>query len=191
MSTVPRIKFVPSEYQHLADQDRPLPLAYGQTLSQPLIVARMTELLELTAIDKVLEIGTGSGYQTAILAELAGTVFTVELIQPLAEQARRILVELGYDNIQFRIDNGFYGWPEKAPFDAVIVTAAATEIPGSLFAQLKPGGRMVLPVGFPGEIQTLWRITKSIYGAKMERFDPVRFVPLHNPGRELPEQVKK
>lgn len=151
----------------------------------------MTELLEIDSTDRVLEIGTGSGYQTAILAELAKSVYTVELIEPLAQQARKVLAELGYTNIEFSVGNGFHGWTEKAPFDAVIVTAAAMEIPEPLFAQLRPGGRMVLPLGLPGKIQTLWRITKGIYGAKLEKYDPVRFVPLHNPGRDLPEPVKK
>ncbi len=177
MATVPRHKFVPQEYSLWAYDDRPLPIGQGQTISQPYIVALMTQLLELQAADRVLEIGTGSGYQTAILAEIAGRVYTVEVIGPLAEKARETLSALGYQNVSFRVGDGFWGWPEEAPFDAVIVTAAAPSIPGPLLDQLADGGRMVVPCGPPGDAQTLKRLKKAGREVTAEDFGGVVFVP--------------
>jgi len=181
---VPRHRFVPEHLQDQAYEDRPLPIGLEQTISQPYIVALMTQALALTPDSKVLEIGTGSGYQTAILAELAGDVYTVEVRPELQERARQILAELGYDNIHFRVGNGWEGWPEEAPFDAIIVTAAATEIPQALVQQLAPGGRMVIPVGEHEWNQHLWLLTKHEDGLEKESLGPVRFVPLI---KSLPE----
>jgi protein-L-isoaspartate(D-aspartate) O-methyltransferase len=174
---VPRNEFIPEEYGYLADQDCPLPIGYAQTISQPLIVALMTELLELRSTDRVLEIGTGSGYQTAILAEIVQKVYTIEVVRPLAERGRAALAALGYQNIDYRVDDGFPGWPEEAPYDAIIVAAAAEEIPQPLVRQLADGGRMVIPLGVPDEVQTLWKISKSGEQIKQEKHGLVRFVP--------------
>ena len=178
---VPRHRFVPEHLQQYAYDDRPLPIGLGQTISQPYIVALMTQSLDLTPETKVLEIGTGSGYQTAILAELAGQVYTVEVHPELQERARRILDELGYTNIHYRIGDGWEGWPEEAPFDAIIVTAAADEWPQALINQLAEGGRMVLPIGKKGWSQTLWLVTKLDGHLIKESLGPVRFVPLIKP----------
>ena len=160
METVPRHEFVPLEYINQAYDDHPLPIGYGQTISQPYIVALMTELLSLEPGQKVLEIGTGSGYQAAILSKLTDQVYTIEIIEPLGERAAAKFEELGY-NVQTKIDDGYYGWPEYAPFDAVIVTCASEAVPPPLTRQLKDGGRMVIPVGPPGHYQTLWIIEKK------------------------------
>lgn len=149
MAKVPRHAFVPIEVQALAYANTPLPIGYGKTISQPFIVAVMTDLLDVRPEDSVLEIGTGLGYQAAILAELAGTVYSVELIEDLAKSAKQRLDRQGYTNIQIRVGNGYHGWPEHAPFDKVILTTAPDLIPPPLIYQLKPGGRMVLPVGLP------------------------------------------
>jgi protein-L-isoaspartate(D-aspartate) O-methyltransferase len=175
---VPRSEFVPEEYWYLADQDCPLPIGYEQTISQPYIVALMTELLELRATDRVLEIGTGSGYQTAVLAEIVREVYTIEVVGPLAERGRATLDALGYRRIHYRIGDGFDGWPEYAPYDAIVVAAAAAEVPPPLLEQLTDGGRMVIPLGGLEEVQTLWKIIKS--GGrqiKQEKHGLVRFVP--------------
>ena len=178
---VPRHRFVPEHLQQHAYDDRPLPIGQGQTISQPFVVAMMTQALALTPESKVLEIGTGSGYQTAILAELAGEVYTVEVRSDLQARAKRILDALGYANIHYRTGDGWAGWPEKAPFDAIIVTAAAPEWPRALISQLAEGGRMVIPVGEQDWNQTLWLLTKLDGNLIKDSLGPVRFVPLIKP----------
>jgi protein-L-isoaspartate(D-aspartate) O-methyltransferase len=177
---VERHRFVPEEYLNSAYSDQPLPIGEGQTISQPYIVALMTELLELKGNEKVLEIGTGSGYQAAILAELAKEVYTVEIIESLASRANNRLLELGYRNVKVKYGDGYLGWPEAAPFDAIIVTAAPDHIPKPLMDQLKEGGRMVVPVGT--YTQELRKIVKR--SGKVETIDvvPVIFVPMTGEG---------
>ena len=178
MRTVPRHRFVPSDLVRLAYEDQPLPIGYGQTISQPFIVATMTELLDVGPGDRVLEVGSGSGYQAAVLAEIISRVFTIEIVRPLAEAARDRLKELGYTNVEVRHGDGYYGWTEEAPFDGIIVTAAASHIPPPLLEQLRPGGRMVIPVGPPFQVQTLILVEKRPDGQIVQRsLMPVRFVP--------------
>jgi protein-L-isoaspartate(D-aspartate) O-methyltransferase len=176
MLKVPRDKFVPEPLQALAYSDSPLPIGEDQTISQPYIVAYMTEALRLKPQDKVLEIGTGSGYQAAVLAEMVDSVFTIEIIESLGKSAEARLQHLGYKNIVVKIGDGYQGWEEEAPFDAIIVTAAPEEIPPPLLEQLKEGGRLVIPVGV--EYQELVRITKTSDGFIKESLLPVRFVPM-------------
>jgi len=179
MAKVPRERFVPADSSAAAYDNRPLDIGHRQTISQPLIVAGMTQLLNLEPGARVLEVGTGSGYQTAVLAELAGEVCTIEIVAPLAAGARALLTGLGYDNIAFRCGDGAAGWPERAPFDGIIVTAAAREIPPALVAQLKPGGRMVIPVGNPSGYQDLVLVASDAEGAvRQQRLFSVAFVPL-------------
>ncbi len=175
---VPRHRFVPPDHQEYAYEDRPLPIGQGQTISQPFIVALMTQLLELTPASKVLEIGTGCGYQTAILAELAKEVYTIEVLSELSARAGRTLAELGYDNVRFSVGDGWDGWPEEAPFDGIIVTAAAPAWPPPLVEQLAEGGNLVIPVGPSGWDQMLWRATKREGEITKHQVAPVRFVPL-------------
>jgi protein-L-isoaspartate(D-aspartate) O-methyltransferase len=183
MSTVPRHRFVLKPLRHAAYDDNPLPIGYGQTISQPYIVAKMTELLELTPTSILFELGTGSGYQAAVAARLAAHVYTMEIHPPLAERARTTLAKLGYDNITVRQGDGYYGWEEHAPFDAIIVTAAATHIPPPLLAQLKVGGRMVIPVGPAFATQRLMLVAKGVDGTITTRaLFPVRFVPVTTGG---------
>lgn len=179
MNTVERHRFVPrGEIPH-AYENRPLPIGWGQTISQPYIVALMTDLLEPEPGDVVLEVGTGSGYQAAILSGLVGHVYTIEIIEALAEQGSDRLQELGYDNVTTRLGDGYFGWEEHAPFDGIIVTAAATHVPPPLIAQLKAGGRMVIPVGGRFATQWLLLIEKEDDGSVVTRqVTPVRFVPL-------------
>lgn len=176
MRRVPRHEFVPEDLQAYAYDDRPLPIGNGQTISQPYIVAIMTELAELTKDASVLEIGTGSGYQTAVLAEVAGQVYSIEIVEPLGQAAAETLRRLGYDQVQLRIGDGYQGWPEAAPFDAIVVTAAPPEVPAPLIEQLKLGGRMVIPVGY--EHQELLVLTKTADGLQRRSVFPVRFVPM-------------
>lgn len=179
MGKVERHRLVPPAQASAAYRNRPLPIGNGQTISQPYIVAISTDLLNLRSSDLVLEVGTGSGYQAAVLAEIVSKVFSVELIPSLAKEAAKRLEGLGYGNIEIKIGDGYEGWPEKAPFDAIVVTAAAPRVPPALVAQLKPGGRMAIPVGGEGEIQHLKLITKRADGGYDERrVLPVRFVPL-------------
>ncbi len=179
LAAVPRHRFVPAAQRDWAYADMPLPIGRGQTISQPFIVALMTELLELEPDAVVLEVGTGSGYQTAVLARLARWVYSVERIPELAETAAERLRELGYDNVTIRAADGGQGWEEHAPFDAVIVTAAAAEIPPALARQLKPGGRLVVPVGPVGHTQDLRLLRKDAQGMMHGRSVlPVVFVPL-------------
>ena len=179
MRAVPRHRFVPDNHTARAYDDGPLPIGHGQTISQPYMVAAMTEELALEADDKVLEIGTGSGYQAAVLAEIVDTpVRTIEIIGALAQQARDNLDAAGYANVTVRHADGFYGWEEHAPFDAIVVTAAANSIPPPLLKQLKPGGRMVIPVGSAFGAQRLLRVTKDESGdTSTKTLMPVRFVP--------------
>ncbi len=180
LAQVLRHRFVPEALKEAAYQNRPLPIGYGQTISQPFIVAIMTELLDLEPDHRVLEVGTGCGYQTAILAELAKEVYSIERVPELAEQAEKRLTELGYRNVEITIGNGFKGWPEKAAFDRIIVTAAPEEIPKPLLEQLKPGGKMVIPVGPPFD-QRLKRVVKREDGTiEVEDIFPVAFVPMVN-----------
>lgn len=176
MLKVPRHLFVPEQMKELAYGDEPLPIGEGQTISQPYIVAYMTETLKLTGREKVLEIGTGSGYQTAILAELAKEVYTVELIPELSRRAQRVLKELGYQNIHFNIGDGTRGWPENAPYDAILVSAAPAAVPRNLIEQLKENGRMIIPVGT--DYQELVLIRKLKEGWEEQKLIAVRFVPL-------------
>lgn len=176
MRRVPRHRFVPDEYAHEAYVDNALPIGHRQTISQPVLVASMTEALQLTGREKVLEIGTGSGYQAAILAELAGQIYTIELVEPLGRRAAALLAELGYRNITTRIGDGYHGWPEEAPFDAIIVTAAPPDVPQPLLDQLAVGGRMILPVGEASQYLVLYHRSPS--GLEFTRLEPVRFVPL-------------
>ena len=179
LARVPRHAFVPPGDISAAYVNRPLAIGHGQTISQPYIVAVMTDLLDLAASDRVLEIGTGCGYQTAVLAEVAGRVYSVEVIEALATRARRRLADLGYANVEVRTGDGFQGWPEEAPFDAVMVTAAPPRIPATLAGQLKAGGRMVVPVGRQGETQTLVLGVKQADGTlKTRKTLPVAFVPM-------------
>ncbi|MFZ5495712.1 MAG: protein-L-isoaspartate(D-aspartate) O-methyltransferase [Verrucomicrobiota bacterium] len=177
MRKVPRHLFVPAELQAMAYDDRPLPINHGQTISQPYIVACMTEQLAPTRGMRILEIGTGSGYQAAILAEICAEVYTIEIIPELAAEASARLRRLGYKNIHTRVGDGWKGWPEAAPFDAIIVTAAAEDIPPPLLAQLKEGGRMIIPVGPHGGAQDLVLVTKENGLVGTRPLIPVRFVP--------------
>ncbi|MDT8305879.1 MAG: protein-L-isoaspartate(D-aspartate) O-methyltransferase [Anaerolineae bacterium] len=178
MRAVPRHRFVPAEWLAQAYENHPLPIGYGQTISQPFIVGLMTEAADVETGDRVLEIGTGSGYQAAVLAEIVEHVFTMEIIGPLVERAEATLDELGYDNITVRHADGYYGWEEEAPFDAIVVTAAPDHIPQPLVAQLRTGGHLIIPVGPPGGYQTLWRVTKvSDEEVRTEDLGGVAFVP--------------
>jgi len=179
MRTVPRHRFVPDSERHLAYRDTPLPIGRGQTISQPYIVALMTELAAPKASDRALEVGTGSGYQAAVLAQLVEHVYTIELEPALAQTAQRALQESGYDNITVRTGDGYAGWPEHAPFDVIIVTAAPDHVPQALIDQLKPGGSMVVPVGPIHAGQQLQLIQKDAGGQlHVRKVAPVRFVPL-------------
>jgi protein-L-isoaspartate(D-aspartate) O-methyltransferase len=182
MESVPRHLFVPEGLRRGAYSDEPLPIGDGQTISQPYIVAYMTEALGLEGDERVLEVGTGSGYQAAVLARLAAEVFTVELIEGLAQKAQDILRSLGIGNVRFRVGDGSKGWPEEAPFDGIIVTAAAARVPAALEAQLGPSGTMVIPVGI--DYQELLLIRKTKKGLKRQPLLPVRFVPLVSPRGE-------
>jgi protein-L-isoaspartate(D-aspartate) O-methyltransferase len=179
VAAVPRHLFVPEEERGKAYADQALPIGSGQTISQPYIVALMTSLLGIKPGARVLEVGTGSGYQAAVLSHLAGEVYTIEILRPLADGARRTLTDLGYRNVRFRVGDGFQGWPEAAPFDAIVVTAAPPSVPAPLLAQLKTGGRLVIPVGGRDALQNLLVFTRRADGG----FDrasvlPVRFVPM-------------
>jgi len=180
MQRVERHRFVPEEYRSVAYGDHPLPIGYEQTISQPYVVAFMTEVLQLKPTDRVLEIGTGSGYQAAILAEICDSVFTIEIVPELAHRAKNLLEQLGYKNIQVKHGDGYQGWPEKAPFDAIIVTCSPTKIPQPLKSQLKEGGRMIIPVGYPETGQELYLIRKENERLIEKAVLPVRFVPMVN-----------
>jgi protein-L-isoaspartate(D-aspartate) O-methyltransferase len=186
MRTVPRHELIPEAYRAHAHADHPVPIGHGQTISQPFIVAYMTEQLRLRGGERVLEVGTGSGYQAAVLAELCREVYTIEIVPPLAERAARDLKRLGYQNVHVQEGDGYRGWPDMAPFDAIIVTAAPGRIPQPLVEQLKVGGRMILPVGT--DDQALILITRDEQGVHESRLIPVRFVPMtgevQQPGRE-------
>jgi len=179
LGRVERHRLVPAREASRAYRNHPLPIGSGQTISQPYIVALSTDLLQAKATDTVLEVGTGSGYQAAVLAEIVAKVYSIEVIPTLGNEARARLEELGYRNIEVRIGDGYAGWPEKAPFDGILVTAAAPRVPKALVDQLKPGGRMVIPVGGESDIQYLNVLTKRADGGVDEkRVLPVRFVPL-------------
>ena len=179
LKTVPRHRFVPGKYEAYAYQDSPLPIGYGQTISQPFIVAYMTEIIEPQPGDKILELGTGSGYQAAILAQIVDQVYSIEIIPQLAQRNAQLLEQLGYTNIHSKQGDGYFGWPERAPFDAIVVTAAAPYVPPPLLEQLKLGGKMVIPVGSPFRTQNLLLVEKSFAGdIRTRNLLPVRFVPL-------------
>jgi protein-L-isoaspartate(D-aspartate) O-methyltransferase len=179
MTRVPRHRFVPPELIDAAYLDRPLPIGMGQTISQPFVVALMTDLAEPVSTARVLEVGTGSGYQAAVLAECVAQVYTIEIVAPLGEAARKLLAELGYRNVEVRVGDGYRGWPEAAPFDAIVVTAAPDHVPQPLVDQLAPGGRMVIPVGRRFDVQDLLVISKGADGQTLTRKSlEVRFVPL-------------
>jgi len=178
MRAVLRHRFVPPERSGDAYDDRPLPIGYGQTISQPYIVAYMTEMVRPRKGFRVLEIGTGSGYQAAVLAEIVDTVYTIEIVTELEREATERLMTLGYSNIRIKNADGYYGWPEYGPFDAIVVTAAAEHIPPPLIAQLKDGGTMVIPVGSPFLVQTLMLVEKRGGKITTRSLMPVRFVPL-------------
>jgi protein-L-isoaspartate(D-aspartate) O-methyltransferase len=182
MRRVPRHLFVPEPQQAQAYDDHPLPIGHGQTISQPYIVGFMTEALGLSGGETVLEVGTGSGYQAAVLAHIAAHVYTIEIVEPLAEEAKRRLARLGYGNVQVRAGDGYRGWPEAAPFDAIMVTAAAPRIPEALKEQLKDRGRLILPVG--DESQELVVVVRSGNRFEERRVLPVRFVPMTGKVRE-------
>ena len=182
MRTVLRHRFVAPELRYLAYEDGPLPIGYGATISQPYIVALMTQAVRARPGTRVLEVGTGSGYQAAVLAEIGCRVWTIELVAELATSARRRLRELGYAAVEVRHGDGYRGWPEEAPFDAILVTAAADSVPPALLAQLAPGGRLVMPVGPSEGLQHLLLVEKDPDGSRRERrLAPVRFVPLIRP----------
>ena len=176
---VPRPLFVPESQRDKAWENRPLPIGHGQTISQPNVVALMTDLLQIEPGDRVLEVGTGSGYQAAILAEVGAEVYSIEIVEELARSARKRLRELGYGKVHLRTGDGYHGWPEAAPFDGIIVTAAASHVPPPLVRQLKPGGRMVIPVGGRFTLQYLMLVEKDAQGTVSTRqLLPVIFVPL-------------
>ena len=177
MRKVPRHLLVPFDQRKYAYEDRPLPIGEGQTISQPYIVAYMTDLIAPKKYMKVLEIGTGSGYQAGVLAEMVEEVYTIEIVENLGKRAKKDLDNLGYTNINFRIGDGYQGWKEQSPFDAIIVTAAAEKVPQPLTDQLKEGGKMVIPVGPEGKVQDLLLLEKSKGQIKTTNLGPVRFVP--------------
>jgi protein-L-isoaspartate(D-aspartate) O-methyltransferase len=182
MRDVPRHLFVPPELQRQAYQDRPLPIGYNQTISQPYIVALMTELARPRPSDRALEVGTGSGYQAAVLSRLVSHVYTIEIVEPLARVAEQRLKELGYANVTVRTGDGYAGWPDMAPFDVILVTAAPDHVPAPLLTQLKPGGRLVIPVGPVSDVQELQLLEKDNAGRiSTTRVAPVQFVPLLRP----------
>lgn len=183
MRRVPRHRFVPDQLAREAYRDSPLPIGLGQTISQPYIVAYMTEIARVSKKSKVLEIGTGSGYQAAILGEIAREVYTIEIVPELAERSAKLLDELGYENVNVKHGNGYLGWPEHAPFDAIVVTAAPPEVPQALVEQLAVGGRMVIPVGT--DQQEMMIISRNRRGVTERRTIPVRFVPMT--GKPTPE----
>jgi protein-L-isoaspartate(D-aspartate) O-methyltransferase len=186
IARVPRHRLVSRADEAVAYRNQPLPIGLGQTISQPFIVAIMTDLLDVKPGDKVLEIGTGSGYQAAVLAELGARVYTIEIVEPLGREAAGRLAELGYSSVTTRIGDGFAGWPEEAPFDAIIVTAAPEDVPPALTAQLKPGGALVIPLGSQSGVQTLYAMRKDADGKLTRRpVLAVRFVPLT--GRARPQ----
>jgi protein-L-isoaspartate(D-aspartate) O-methyltransferase len=176
MRKVPRHKFVPEYLRDMAYSDTPLPIGMGQTISQPYIVAYMTELLSPKKGQKILEVGTGSGYQAAVLSEIGCEVYTIEIVEPLAVYARSILSGLGYMDIHFKIGDGYLGWESHAPYDGIVVTAASPEVPEPLTSQLKAGGRLIIPVG--EDLQELLLVTKTKEGLREEKISPVRFVPM-------------
>ena len=179
LRAVPRHAFVPAVQQRHAYENRPLPIGHGQTISQPFIVMLMTDLLDLQPTDRVLEIGTGSGYQAAVLAEMVHEVYSIEIIAALAQQSDKTLREQGYDRVVRKMGDGYYGWPEHGPYDAIMVTAGAAHIPPPLVSQLKPGGRMIIPVGSRFQVQQLVMVKKAEDGTVTTRpILPVRFVPL-------------
>ena len=179
IASVPRHRFVPPRMAALAYSNRPLAIGHGQTISQPFIVALMTQLIDPKPTDRVLEIGTGSGYQAAVLASLVARVYTIEIVRPLGERAAKLLRELGHANVDVRIGDGYLGWPEAAPFDAIVVTAAPDTMPQPLIDQLAPGGRLIAPIGPQGGIQNLLLLRKDSDGRTVTRnVLPVRFVPL-------------
>jgi len=178
MGEIPRHLFVDPEYRGSAYEDRPLPIADGQTISQPYIVALMTQCLKVGGRDKILEVGTGSGYQAAVLARLGARVFSIEIKESLAKKAAAVLAQLGETNVRVKCGDGYFGWPDEAPFDAVIVTCAADHVPDPLFAQLREGGRLIIPVGKESEVQTLTLYTKIKGTPQPERIIPVLFVPM-------------
>ena len=182
MAEVPRHEFVPLAIRAFAYTDGPLPIGHGQTISQPFIVAYMTQVLELTKDDTVLEVGTGSGYQAAILSKLAKEVYTIEIVPPLAESSKELLERLGFRNVHVRLGDGYLGWPEKAPFDAIIVTCAPDHVPEPLVNQLREGGRLVIPVGEQGAIQQLVLLRKRDGKILRENKLDVRFVPMTRKG---------
>ncbi|WP_305909493.1 protein-L-isoaspartate(D-aspartate) O-methyltransferase [Methylomarinum sp. Ch1-1] len=179
MREVPRHEFIPQELHEHAYDDGPVPIGMGQTISQPYIVALMSDLLNSKASDRILEIGTGSGYQAAVLSRLVRKVYSIEIIERLSQQAQACFDKLGYDNIELKTDDGYYGWPEQAPYDGIIVTAAASEIPQPLIEQLKPGARLVIPVGLPYSYQELIVVEHKLSGEiAAQAILGVSFVPL-------------
>ncbi|MBI5739339.1 MAG: protein-L-isoaspartate(D-aspartate) O-methyltransferase [Nitrospirae bacterium] len=178
MAKIPRHLFVEDPLKRQAYEDHPLPIGEGQTISQPYVVALMTEALKLKSSDRVLEIGTGSGYQAAVLAEIAGEVYTIEIRERLKETASRLLSDLGYENIKTKYADGYFGWEEYAPFDAIIITASANHIPPPLLKQLKEGGRLIIPLGSTLYYQTLTLVTKKRGGPIVEQMSGVAFVPM-------------
>jgi protein-L-isoaspartate(D-aspartate) O-methyltransferase len=180
MLTVPRHCFVPASEVICAYRDEPLPTSHGQTISQPYIVAFMTDAAAIPAHGRVLEVGTGSGYQAAVLAQLATEVYSIEIIEPLAQRASQTLQRLGYSNVHVKQGNGYEGWPEHAPYDAILVTAAPTRVPSALVDQLAMGGKLVVPVGYSS--QTILVITRHLTGLSTEYTIPVRFVPMVGEG---------
>lgn len=184
MQSVPRHLFVAPGHEEKAYSDHPLPIGYDQTISQPYIVAFMSEALQMKKGDKILEIGSGSGYQAAVLAEMGAKVFTIELIPELAEMAEKNLRKAGYEDVQVKQGNGYLGWPDEAPFDGIIVTAAPEEIPDALIEQLREGAAMIIPVGPAGAVQHLQKIMKTKKGTSVRKLSPVRFVPMVDPDRQ-------
>lgn len=189
MRKVPRHRFVPAEFADYAYEDHPQPIGYGQTISQPYIVAFMTEKIDPHPGQKVLEIGTGSGYQAAVLAEIGLNVYSIEIVEPLAKRAAATLKELGYDQVKVRVGDGYQGWPEEAPFDAIIVTAAPREIPKPLMNQLAIGGRMIIPVGT--FFQELILVQRTEHGYRQTHVLPVAFVPMTGEAEKGPSKSEK
>ena len=178
MGSIERELFVPEKLSSRAYEDRPLPIGEGQTISQPYMVAFMTELLNLTGTERLLEVGTGSGYQTAVLGKLAAAVYSIEIVPKLSQRAKVLLNRLGFDNVHLKVGDGFFGWEEQGPFDAILVTAAAAKIPEPLWRQLREGGRLIMPLGAEKQGQALVRVTKSDGKQVVEELTGVVFVPL-------------